>query len=235
MYGGAASCWRWHLGRADTPPISVRDNDDEVAPGLISAAGDAILEVKGADPARVGVLFVALYGDRVRLVSGLRYDVRADNVHIDELPRDATALDVCAWLRPMAAFAIEALTGIEAGQLPTDRSSLLARLGNVGLQFAINVEIELNGTVISPSGIRRTYLFRRADATPLVVAVHGGHVTWAVVEDCLQAICEAIDLPQIATRMRLLARDLDAAGTAVEEKEIEHADLESLGPDVGPR
>ena len=215
--------------RADTPPISVRDNDDEVAPGLISAAGDAILEVKGADPARVGVLFVALYGDRVRLVSGLRYDVRADNVHIDELPRDATALDVCAWLRPMAAFAIEALTGIEAGQLPTDRSSLLARLGNVGLQFAIDVEIELNGTVISPSGIRRTYLFRRADATPLVVAVHGGHVTWAVVEDCLQAICEAIDLPQIATRMRLLARDLDAAGTAVGEKEIEHADLDLLG------
>ena len=216
-------------GTADTPPIYVRDNDDEVAPGLISAAGDAILEVKGADPARVGVLFVALYGDRVRLVSGLRYDVRADNVPIDELPRDPTALDVCAWLRPMAAFTIEALTGIEAGQLPTDRSSLLARLGNVGLQFAIDVEIELNGTAISPSGRRRTYLFRRADSTPLVVALHGGPVTWAVVEDCLQAICEAMDLPQIATHMRLLARDLDAAGTAVGEKEIEHADLELLG------
>ena len=98
-------------GTADTPPICVRDNDDEVAPGLISAAGDAILEVKGADPARVGVLFVALYGDRVRLVSGLRYDVRADNVPIDELPRDPTALDVCAWLRPMAAFTIEAAHG----------------------------------------------------------------------------------------------------------------------------
>ena len=216
-------------GSADTPPIYVRDNDDEIAPGLVSAAGDAILEVKGADPARVGVLFSALYGDRVRLVSGLRYVVRADNVSIDELPRDSTALDVCAWLRPMAAFAIEALTGIEAGQLPTDRSSLLAKLGNVGIQFAIDVEIELNGTVISPSGRRRTYLFRRADATPLVVALHGGPATWAVVEDCLQAICEAIDLPQIAARMCLLARDLDVAGAAVGEKEIEHADLELLG------
>ena len=91
------------------------------------------------------------------------------------------------------------------------------------------LKIELNGTVISPSGRRRTYLFRRADSTPLVVALHGGPVTWAVVEDCLQAICEAMDLPQIATRMRLLARDLDAAGTAVGEKEIEHADLELLG------
>ena len=217
------------LGSADTPPIYVRDDVDEVALGLVSAAGDAILEVKGADPARVGDLLSTLCGDRVRLVSGLRYDVRADNVPIDELPRDSTALDVCAWLRPMAAFAIEALTGIEAGQLPTDRSSLLARLGNVGIQFVNDVEIELNGAVILPSGRRRTYLFRRADASPLVVAVHGGPVTWAVVEDCLQEICEAIDLPQIATRMRLLARDLDAAGTAVGEKEIEHADLEVLG------
>ena len=42
---------------ADAPPIYVRDNDDEVAPGLISAADHAILEVKGADPARIGVLF----------------------------------------------------------------------------------------------------------------------------------------------------------------------------------
>ena len=216
-------------GTADTPPICVRDNDDEIAPGLVSAAGDAILEVKGADPSRVGVLFSALYGDQVRLVSGLRYVVRADNVPIDELPRDFTALDMCSWLRPMAAFAIEALTGVEAGQLPTDRSSLLARLGNVEIQFAIDVNIELNGNVISPSVRRRAYLFRRTDATPLVVALHDGPATWAVVEDCLPAICEAIDLPQIAAHMRLLARDLDAAGTAVGEKEIEHADLELLG------
>ena len=216
-------------GTADMPSICVRDNDDEIAPGLISAAGAAILEVKGADPARAGVLFVALYGDGIRLFSGLRYDVRADNVPINELPRDPTALDVCAWLRPMAAFAIEALTGTAAGQLPTDRSSLLARLGNVGLQFAINVDFELNGIVISPGGGRRAYLFRRADATPLVVALHSGRVSWGVVEDCLQAICDAIDLPQIATSMRLLARELDAARAEVGGKTIEHADLELLG------
>ena len=216
-------------GTADTPPVYVRDNDDEIAPGLIRAAGDAILEVKAADPARVGVLFVAFYGDHVRLFSRLRYDVRADNVPINELPRDPTALDVCAWLRPMAAFAIEALTGTAAGQLPADRSSLLARLGNVGLQFASDVVFELNGTIISPSGGRRAYLFRRADATPLVVALHVGAVSWAVVEDCVQAICDAIDLPQIATSMRLLARELAAVDAAAGEKKIEHADLERLG------
>ena len=216
-------------GTVDAPPVCVRDNDDEIAPDLISAAGDAILEVKGAEPARVGVLFVALYGDRVRLFSGLRYDVRADNVPINELPRDPMALDVCAWLRPMSAFAIEALAGTAAGQLPTDRSSLLARLGNVGLQFAIDVDFELNGTVISPIGGRRAYLFRRADATPVVVALHVGTVSWIVVEDCLPAICDAINLPQIATSMRLLARELAAAGAAVGEEMIEHSDLELLG------
>ena len=216
-------------GTADAPPICVRDNDDEVAPGLINAAGHAILEVKGADPARVGALFHALYGDRVRLVSGLRYDVRADNMPIDELPRDPTALDVCPWLRPMAAIAIEALTGTAAGQLPTDRSSLLARLGNVGLRFAAEVDFELNGTVIPFIGERRAHLFRRADATPIVVARHVGPVSWAVIEDCLPAICNAIDLPQIATNMRLLTRELADANTAVGEKRIERPDLELLG------
>ena len=216
-------------GTADVPSICVRDNDDEIAPSLISAAGDAILEVKGADPARTGVLFDALYGNTIRLFSGLRYDVRADNVPVNELPRDSTALDVCAWLRPMAAFAIEALTGTTAGQLPTDRSSLLARLGNVGLSFATIVDFELNGSVISPEVERRAYLFRRDDATPLVVALHSGRVSWTVVEDCLQAICDAIDLPQITTSMRLLARELNAAGAEVEERKIEHADLELLG------
>ena len=216
-------------GMADTPPICVRDNDDEIAPSLISVAGDAILEVKGADRARVGALFVALYGDRVRLLSGLRYDVRADNVPINDLPRNPTALDVCAWLRPMAAFAIEALTGTAAGQLPTDRSSLLARLGDVGLQFATVVDFELNGAFISPAGGRRAFLFRRAEGTPLVVARHVGPVTWMVIEGCLPAICDAIDLPQIAPNMRLLARELAAAGAAVEETRIEQEHLEMLG------
>ena len=216
-------------GTADTPPICVRDNDDEVAPGLISAAGHAILDVKGANPARVGDLFHALYGDRLRLISKLRYDVRADNVPINELPRDPKALDVCAWLRPMAAFAIEALTGTAAGRLPTDRSSLLARLGNVGLRFAAEVDFELNGTVIPFIGAQRAHLFRRADATPIVVAQHFGPVTWTVIEDCLPAICNAIDLPQIATSMRLLAHKLAGADAAVGEKTIQRSDLELLG------
>ena len=216
-------------GTVHTPPICVRDNEDEVAPGLISAADHAILEVKGGDPARVGVLFHALYGDSVRLVSGLRYDVRVDGMPIDELRRDPTALDVCAWLRPMAASAIEALTGTAAGQLPTDRSSLLARLGNVGLRFAADVDFELNGTVVPFSGDRRAHLFRRADAMPIVVAQHVGPVTWEVIEDCLPAICDAINLPQIATSMRLLVHKLAGADAAVEEERIERSDLDLLG------
>ena len=216
-------------GQADALPICVRDNDDEVACGLISAAGHAILEVKGADPTRIGVLFHALYGDHVRLVSQLRYDVRADNLPIEELPYDPTALDVCAWLRPMAAIAIEALTGTTAGQLPADRSSLLARLGNVGLRFAAEVVFELNGIIIPFTSERRAHLLRRVDATPIVVAAHVGPVDWAIVEDCLPAICNAIELPQIATNMRLLARELAKADVAVEAKTIERSDLDLLG------
>ena len=213
----------------EMPTICVRDNDDEVAPGLINAAGKEILEVKGADPARVGDLFAALYGDRVRLFSGLHYDVRADNVPINELPRSPTVLEVCPWLRPMVAFAIEALTGTAAGQLPTDRSSLLARLGNVGFQFVEKVDFELDGAIIPPASERRAYLFRRADATPLVVALNVGPISWKDVEDCLSPICDAIDLPQISTSMRLLARELAAADVAVGESEIDHSNLELLG------
>ena len=216
-------------GMADAPPICVRDNDDEVVSGLITAAGDSILEIKAAEPGRIGAVFAALYGERIRLFSGLRYSVRADNLPINELPRHPTALDMCPWLRPMMAFAIEALTGTVAGQLPTDRSSLLLRLGNVGLQFASDVDFELDGNVISPSSGRMAYLFRRDDATPLVVARHFGLINWPAVEYCLPAICDAIDLPQIVPNMRLLARELAAADIAVGEDKFELSDLELLG------
>ena len=216
-------------GTAGAPTVCVRDNDDEVAPGLISAADQAILEVKGADPGRVGVLFDALYGDSVRLVSGLCFDVRADDIRVENLPRERTALDVCAWLRPMAAFATEALTGTAAGQLPTDRSSLLARLGSVDLWFASHVDFELDGAAVSFAGDRRAHLFRRSDGTSIIVAQHVGPASWDVIEDCLPAICDAISLPQIAAHMRVLVHKLVAAGALVGEERIEPSDLELLG------
>ena len=61
------------------------------------------------------------------------------------------------------------------------------------------------------------------------MAQHVGPVTWNVVEDCLPAICDAINLPQIATSMRLLVHKLAGADAAVGEERIERSDLELLG------
>ena len=209
-------------------PIWVRDNDDEIAPDIIGATGAALLEIKASNPARIGAMFDALYGDRVGRISQLRYDVRADGVPINDLSPTSTVVEVCAWLRPMLALTIEALKGTEAGQLPADRSEILSRLNGVEVQFAADVRIELDGVVIQAR--RPSHLFQRSDATPLVLVEHNGPIDWKIIEDCLPPICQAVNLPQVTPNMRLLARELAEAGIGVaDEEQIERSGVERLG------
>lgn len=215
-------------GASGAPPVYVRDLDDEIAVGLVQASGGALLDVKGADRKRVGAVLKALYDGRVRFLSELRYDVRADGVQIDELPRGGSAVDVCPWLRPMTAIAVEALRGAEAGQLPADRSVILTKLGAVELRFATGLVFQLDGATLAPDVRRRAHLFRRADGAPLVVALHGGPPGWREIEDCLRAICDAIDVPQLTASMRLLARELAHAGADPGAAEQTAADLDRL-------
>lgn len=213
----------------ETAPIYVRDSDDDLAPSLVASIDGLLLDIKGADRARVGAAADALFGKKVSRLSAMRYDVKIDAVALDDTETSETALNQCPWLRVMLAVAMEGLRGTDAGQLPSDRGLVLERLSNIALVAAEDVSFEINAQRIEAPGDRPAYVFRRSDQPTLVVTRVGDPLTWNGLQLCLPAICEAIDLSPVANGMRLLAHELAAAGEAIDELSIDENVISRLG------
>jgi hypothetical protein len=211
-----------------TQSVYVRDTDDEIGASLITVVGNLLADVKGADRTQVGRVLGALYGERISLVSSARYEVHVDGRRMADIERMPSAVELCPWLRPMTAVALEALRGAEAIRLPADRYPLVAKTANVEMAFAKDVTFELNGRVVYPEAKRRVYFFHRADGSPIVVVLHDGPLDWHILEGCLPAICDAIELPSIAMSMRLLARELSILGALPGEGRGGQDELERL-------
>lgn len=213
----------------ETAPFYVRDSDDDLAPSLVASIDGLLLDIKGADRGRVGAAAEALFGKKLSRLSTMRYDVKIDDVALDDVETNATALDQCPWLRVMLAVAMEGLRGTDAGQLPSDRGLVLERLSNITLVAAVDVAFEINEQRITAPGDRPAYVFRRSDRPTLVVTRVGDPLTWNGLQLCLPAICEAIDLSPVANGMRLLAHELAAAGEAIDELGLDEDVISRLG------
>lgn len=212
-----------------TAPIYVRDSDDDLAPSLVASIDGLLLDIKGADRARVGAAAEALFGKKISRLSAMRYEVKIDDVALADIATSESAIDQCPWLRVMLAVAMEGLRGTDAGQLPSDRGLVLDRLSNIALVVAEDVSFEINDTRITAPGDRPAYVFRRSDQPPLVVTRVGDPLTWHGLQVCLPAICEAIDLSPVANGMRLLAHELAAAGEAIDELGLDEDLISRLG------
>ncbi|MBE3640520.1 sacsin N-terminal ATP-binding-like domain-containing protein [Mangrovicoccus algicola] len=215
-------------GAKGAPPVYVRDIDDEIAASLIGPLGGAMLDVKGADRSRIGNLLSAIYGHNVSRLSALQYDVRVDGAGMETLEADRTAIDLCPWLRPMLAIALEGVRGTAASQLPADRSPLLAALANVRVQQAERIEFEINGTSFPYAVDKPAVNFRRADGVPIVVILNQAVMTWGALDRCIPAICEAIDLPIVAANMRLLANSLAQDGESIDRMDLDQESIDRL-------
>lgn len=215
-------------GATGAPPVYVRDTDDEIAASLIGSLGGAMLDVKGADRSKIGNLLSAIYGRNVLRLSALQYDVRVDGAGIETLQADRTAIDLCPWLRPMLAIALEGVRGTTASQLPADRSPLLAALANVRVQQAGRIEFEINGASFPHATDKPAVNFRRADGVPIVVILNQAVMTWGALDRCIPAICEAIDLPFVAADIRLLANSLAQEGEAIDRMDLDQEGIDRL-------
>jgi hypothetical protein len=213
----------------ETAPLYVRDSDDDLAPSLVASIDGLLLDIKGADRARVGAAAEALFGKKVNRLSTMRYDVKIDDVALHDVETSETALDQCPWLRVMLAVAMEGLRGTDASQLPADRGLVLERLSNIALVAAGDVAFEINDQRIMAPGDRPAYVFRRSDRKTLVVTRVGDPLTWNGLQLCLPAICEAIELSPVANGMRLLTHELAAAGEAIDELSLDEDVISRLG------
>jgi hypothetical protein len=210
-------------------PLYVRDSDDDLAPSLMASIGGLLLDIKGGDGARVGSAIEALFGKKVSRLSAMRYNVRIDDLALEDIEPKGTALDYCPWLRVMLALAMEALRGTDLSQLPADRGVVLARLMDVVLLAAKDISFEIDNQCISVPSDRPAYVFRRSGRSTLVVTRVGDSLSWNALQHCLPAICEAIELPSVANGMRLLAHELAAAGEEVEEFRMDENVISRLG------
>jgi hypothetical protein len=114
-------------------PIYVRDNNDETAVSLIEAIGKPFFDPDIAKPSSTGRLMRALYGQAVKLLSEVDYEMQAGDKGIGE-GNVALAVERCPWLKVATAVAMEALRGTELQRLPADRSVVMR--GSSGSLFS---------------------------------------------------------------------------------------------------
>ena len=188
--------------------LYVRDNDNETEMGLVKASRKLLFSVQTRNPAWVGSLLRKFYGPRVKLLSEVEYSFMVDGRQVGE-DNVAPILSHCPRLRAMVAVAIEALKGTDLQSLPADRSSIVDKLEHLLLQPALTLSFRIDGTEIVHSGDeRRAFFVKLVEGQPIIVTRAPDGVNWDVVNDCLDAICEAIEQRSLISHIRLLVTHL---------------------------
>lgn len=208
--------------------VYVRDSGDAIAASLVDVIGDPMFDVRGGDPAKIGILMRRLYGNRVRLTSELKYEINVDGSALASLPLASTLAERCPWLRSMLAVALEALDSVDMNRLPVDRSGIVQSLDRVEFLLASSVTFSLEGRDVTPSELRPAYHFERTEGQSVVVVLGHGGLTWAKVEAALPAIGEAIRHPAVVPHMKLLVRQLASDGISIDDRPVGQNDLLQL-------
>lgn len=203
----------------------VRDSTDLIATSLVEVLGDPLLDIRGADAGRLGVLIHKLFGERVRLTSRLAYEIQVDGAPIVDLPAGPKLVACCPWLRLMLAVALEALDSVDHNRLPSDRSVIIQTLDRLELHQTPNLRFMLEGQDVTPPSSRPAYQFERAEGEPLLVIVGEGGLCWRKIETALPAIGEAIQHPAVVPHMKLLTRQMALEDVAIDDIPSAQGDL----------
>ncbi len=208
--------------------LYVRDTVDETAASLIEASGRPFFDVRMQDPAPVGPMMRRLYGERVRLSSEAHYVMKVDGQPVGA-GDVAPALARCPRLRLMVAVALEALRGGEFQRLPTDRSAVIVRLEHLLFQRANKISFAIDGLEVDQDiGRKSAFSLKTDDAQTIIVVSAAGPVDWAVIDQALAAICEAIEQPGLEANLRNLLLSAQAWGLAAQEASALEKELERM-------
>ena len=205
--------------------VYVCDTGREGDTSLLEASGRAYFELKEGDPQRIGKLFEALYGERIRRLSRVPYELLADGNDIEG--GDLTPiLEICPQLRPMLAIAMEALNGLDAQRLPSDRSTVLTRLERLKVKKAGKLSFTIDGIDISAGQDTNAFHFRLNSGEPVIVVSSSGEWSWDLLDRCMPAIGEAVGYRSLVPHLRLLVAPLRHGPPLVETQSQSFQDLE---------
>lgn len=205
--------------------VYVRDSSDSIATSLVEVIGDPLIDIRSAEPGRLGALLHKMFGDRVCRTSELAYAIHVDGAPLAALPVGPKLVERCPWLRPMLAVALEALDSVDLNRLPSDRSGIIQALDRIEMQQKVDVRFILDGHDVTPPTSRPAYRFERAEGEPLLIIAGEGELTWSQIEAALPAIAEAIQHSAAVPHIKLLVRQLSIEGTGVHDKPMGQEDL----------
>jgi hypothetical protein len=176
---------------------------------------------------RFGALLKGFYGERVRLLSEVDYQITVDGREVDG-DRVGDILAWCPRLVAMVAVAMEGLKGFEAQTLPANRHAVLDHLERIGVQVGERLGFQLDEVASdriegSPEALNVVL----AAGRQVVVIRSDGLIGWAQLERGLEALCEALGQPALEQGLRILARSLAASGAQLSDPEGE-LDLDEL-------
>jgi hypothetical protein len=205
--------------------IYVRDGDTETAASLVEAAGRALFDLRGGDAPGLGRLMKALYGSRIRLLSEIAYEVTLDGRAAGEGLLVAV-LSWCPRLKLMCAVAMEALKGVDAQRLPSDRQTVLAKLERTLIQTGERIGFRIDGVDLGDSiEAPAALVLKLADARPVVVCRGAAGLSWSLLDQVLGALCEAIDQSPLEANLRILLYAQRAVNTSVSDTAALETDL----------
>lgn len=210
----------------DSRALYVCDTNRDGDQSVLEASGRSFFFLRDADAQKVGELFERLYGERVRRLSRVTYELRADGRNIRDCPA-VPVLDVCPHLRAMVAIAMEALSGTEGQRLPADRTMILTRLERLGTVRARRLSFVIDGNEVSTDQeTSGAFHFRFDDGQPIVAVQSSGEWSWELVDWSIPAICEALGHRALAPHLRLLAAHLRRRGPLAEARSHPFEDVE---------
>jgi hypothetical protein len=210
---------------ADGEIVYICDTDREGDASLLEASGRAYVELKEGDPQRIGELFEILYGERIRRLSRVTYELLADGNDIEG--GDLTPiLEVCPQLRAMLAIAMEALHGSDAQRLPSDRSTVLTRLERLTVKKASKLSFTIDGIDVTSGQDTNAFHFRLNNGEPVVVFSSSGEWSWDLLDRCMPAIGEAVGYRSLSPHLRLLVAHLRHEAPLIETQSQPFQDME---------
>ncbi|MDE0417763.1 MAG: hypothetical protein OXI95_12635 [bacterium] len=188
--------------------VYVCDTNRESDASLLEVSGRLFFSLKDVEPDKLGMLFESCYGQRIRRVSQVSYELLVDGNDIRNA-KSRAAVDICPQLRSMLAIGMEALGGTEAQRLPTDRSTVLTRLDRLTMTKAARVGFTIDGMDVSTDQDTACAFHFRFDNGQSVVAVQSSREwDWELVDVCIPAVCEAVGHRALTPHLRLLVAHL---------------------------
>lgn len=224
---GALECFVMKGADAGDEPVYVRNTDDEAAASLVEAAGRPMIETRGGSRTQLGHVLRGLYGDWVRLLSEVDYQVTIDGEDVGT--GEATPLVAwCPRLPLMVAMAMEAVKGLEARNVPVNRRIILDRLDGLSVRTGTRLGFRLDGTADELAGGPEALSLRLADGRPVIAVRIDDGLGWAQLDRALAAVCEGLLQPGLEQGLRILLRSLQAAGAAMGDPLDRDRDLDAL-------